>query len=98
MIEEISPFFRTTLHLICERQLASKENLPGLTVFLGELYSQLHYENLYGKSLLCAMNSLLAIGDDASVKCVCQVLKVKIIQFSNIAGLTIVRISLQVIS
>lgn len=79
VIEEISPFFRTTLHLICERELASKENLQGLTIFLGELYAQLHYENLYGKSLLCVMTNLLKIGDDASVKCVCQVLKVNLL-------------------
>lgn len=81
MIEENSPFFRSTLHLICERELASKQNLQGLTGFLGELYAQLHFENLYGKSLLTAMNSLLEIGDDPSVKRVCQVLKVILLNY-----------------
>lgn len=78
VIEELSPFFRATLHLICKKELESKQNLQGLTIFLGELYSQLHYENVYGKSLLCAMQTLLETGDDSSVKCVCQVLKVRL--------------------
>lgn len=56
--------------------LNDKKNLQGLTLFLAELYSQLHYENLYGKCLLDALNHLISTGDDINVKCACQALKV----------------------
>lgn len=77
IIERNAPLFRSELHLICSKALIEKSvDLQGLTLFLAELYLQLHYENLYGKCLLDALTNLLNSGDDCNIKCVCQALKV----------------------
>lgn len=76
IVDQNCPLFRTELHLICNKTLNEKKSLQGLTLFLAELYSQLHYENLYGKCLLDALNHLISTGDDINVKCACQALKV----------------------
>lgn len=89
MVDQNCPLFRSELHLICDKMLKEKKNLQGLTLFLAELYSQLHYENLYGKYLLTALQHLINTGDDINVKCACQALKVNnMLCCGNINGIT----------
>lgn len=75
-VQENCPFVRSRLHLLCEKELAEPREKQGLSLFLAELYTQLHYENLYGKSLLSALRNLLSSGRPDDIKCLCQALKV----------------------
>lgn len=74
-IEQESPTFRAQLHLTCERELNSNPNKQGIVLFVAELYTQLHHENIYGRFLLNAFKQLLQERGDNNVKCVCQALK-----------------------
>ncbi|XP_044752229.1 polyadenylate-binding protein-interacting protein 1 [Coccinella septempunctata] len=74
-VEQESPTFRAQLHLTCERELNSNSNKQGIVLFVAELYTQLHHENIYGRFLLNAFKQLLLESGDNNIKCVCQALK-----------------------
>lgn len=74
-VQENCPLVRSRLHILCEKELAANRERQGLTLFLAELYTQLHFENLYGKSLLSALRNLLSSGEPDDIKCLCHALK-----------------------
>lgn len=57
-------------------QLKNHSNTAGLLLFVAELYTQLHHENIYGKFLIDAFKHLLSVGGNANIKSICQSLKV----------------------
>ncbi|RZC33929.1 polyadenylate-binding protein-interacting protein 1, partial [Asbolus verrucosus] len=74
-IEQYCPEFRAELHLTCQKELKNHSNKSGLLLFVAELYTQLHHENIYGNYLIEAYKHLLSIGGNENVKCICQALK-----------------------
>ncbi|KAH0811035.1 hypothetical protein MTP99_013913 [Tenebrio molitor] len=74
-IEQYCPKFRAELHLTCQKELKNHSNKSGLLLFVAELYTQLHHENIYGNYLIDAYKHLLAIGGNENVKSICQALK-----------------------
>lgn len=81
-VQEVCPFVRSRIHILCEKELLGRrEKQQGLTLFLAELYTQLHYENIYGRSLMSALRNLLSSGQDSDIKCLCQALKVSEVYF-----------------
>ncbi|XP_015833011.2 polyadenylate-binding protein-interacting protein 1 [Tribolium castaneum] len=74
-IEQCCPEFRAELHLTCQKQLKVHTNKSGLLLFVAELYTQLHHENIYGGYLIDAYKHLLAVGGNDNVKSICQALK-----------------------
>lgn len=77
IVQESCPFIKAHLHLLCEKELQGTREIQGFTMFVAELYTQLHYDNLYGKSLISALRNLLAEGGSNNIKCLCQALKVR---------------------
>ncbi|XP_044270958.1 polyadenylate-binding protein-interacting protein 1 [Tribolium madens] len=74
-IEQCCPEFRAELHLTCQKELKNHTNKSGLLLFVAELYTQLHHENIYGSYLIDAYKHLLGVGGNENVKSICQALK-----------------------
>lgn len=76
IIQEQCPLFRSALHLLCEQKIKENSYDANLALFLAELYSQLNYDNLYGRHVIHTLKNVLSLGTETNVKSVCQVLKV----------------------
>lgn len=79
IIEQQCPLLRAALRLTCEKELDRNPNKGDLILFVAELYTQLHYDNIYASYLIDAFKQLLDTGGNNNVKCVCQALKVSLV-------------------
>lgn len=74
-LEESIPAFRASLHLACSKELKRNPDIQAVLMFVSELYTQLHHDNLYGDLVLDSFQQLLDKGGNDAVKSICQALK-----------------------
>ncbi|GJQ71105.1 hypothetical protein Trydic_g1010 [Trypoxylus dichotomus] len=75
VLDEHYPLIRPHLHMLCEKELNSDNQNQGFTLFLAELYMQLHYEAVYGRCVLDSLKKLISSGKAEDIKSACQALK-----------------------
>ncbi|KAI4471275.1 eif4g domain protein [Holotrichia oblita] len=75
VLDEHYPLFRPQLHMLCEKELTTDTQNQGFTLFLAELYVQLHYEAVYGRCVLDSLKKLISSDKPDNIKSACQALK-----------------------
>lgn len=76
VLDEHYPLFRPRLHMLCEAELNTDIPNQGFTLFLAELYMQLHYQAVYGRCILDSLKKLVVSDEPDNIKSACQALKV----------------------
>ncbi|KAK9745862.1 hypothetical protein QE152_g6535 [Popillia japonica] len=75
VLDEHYPLFRPRLHMLCEAELNTDIPNQGFTLFLAELYMQLHYQAVYGRCILDSLKKLVVSDEPDNIKSACQALK-----------------------
>lgn len=93
ILDDHYPLFRAQLHILCEKEL-ELDRSQGLTLFLAELFMQLHYQAVYGRCVLGSLKKLVSSDVPEDIKSACQALKVyitayviiRLLMFNQLAG------------